>query len=243
LWFFAYRKIKKIALLFLVITMGVMALAPAFLIARNVNAGNGAVISTNLGVTMRIGAGDSTNGSYDHTGPEVPCEPTAPATTVSDNQVVKCVISWYASNPTKAAKLFLNKAIYFWSPWSGPMMYGTMARNPWLSIDPVMKIARGSQNGSELVFGTIGKVISWIWEFATVALLFIGFFWLRSWRGIYRHLASLTFFPILASWLVAMGTIGDHRFRLPTMTLSLFLQVIGFYALKKKATAGSFRVN
>jgi hypothetical protein len=40
--------------------------------------------------------------------------------------------------------------------------------------------------------------------------------------------------------LVSMGTIGDHRFRIPTMSLSLFLQVMGYFALRHKAKTRSF---
>jgi hypothetical protein len=28
-----------------------------------------------------------------------------------------------------------------------------------------------------------------------------------------------------------MGTIGDHRFRIPTLTLSILLQLLGLYAI------------
>ena len=52
----------------------------------------------------------------------------------------------------------------------------------------------------------------------------------------------ITFLPVVISWVVGMGTIGDHRFRLPTMSLSLFLQVIGIYALRHRAKNGSFKV-
>jgi hypothetical protein len=45
---------------------------------------------------------------------------------------------------------------------------------------------------------------------------------------------------VVVSWLIGMGTIGDHRFRIPTMSLSLVLQVLGIYALKKKALTGTF---
>jgi hypothetical protein len=39
-----------------------------------------------------------------------------------------------------------------------------------------------------------------------------------------------------------MGTIGDHRFRIPTMSLSVFLQVMGYFALRHKAKTRSFAV-
>ena len=59
-------------------------------------------------------------------------------------------------------------------------------------------------------------------------------------KGIYANIAYLSAAPVVISWLVSMGTIGDHRFRIPTMYLSLFLQVIGLYALRHKAKTRSF---
>jgi hypothetical protein len=241
IWALSVKGRKNQALV-LVVVMAIMALAPVALIARNQKAGNGSVISTNLGVTMRLGAGDETDGGYAHKGPDVPCDPIAPATTVTDNDVVKCVIKWYAENPVKSVKLFINKGFFYWSPWSGPIVNGTMARNPWLKVDPLVNIARGSQQGHDLVYGNFGKLISWIWMLCCISLFVIGFFWLRSFKGIYSTLAWLAFAPVVISWLVGMGTIGDHRFRLPTMSLSLALQVIGFYALRHRAKSGSFKV-
>ena len=237
-----FHKNRKTQALILAGVIGIMALAPASLIARNQKAGNGSVISTNLGVTMRLGAGDETDGGYAHKGPSVPCEPVPPATTVTDNDVVKCVIKWYATHPVKAVKLFINKGFFYWSPWSGPIVNGTMARNPWLKIDPLLNIARGSQQGHDLVYGLFGKIVSWVWMLGCISLFFIGFLWLRSHKGIYGTLAWLTFTPVVISWVVGMGTIGDHRFRLPTMSLSLVLQVIGYYALRHRVKTGSFKV-
>jgi hypothetical protein len=174
-WALAYKNRKHQALI-LVGVMAIMAIAPVALIARNNGAGNGNVISTNLGVTMRIGAGDETSGGYQRSGPEVPCDPVPPATTVTDNEIVKCVIKWYATHPVKSVKLFINKGFYYWSPWSGPIVNGTMARNPWLKIDPLINIARGSQQGHDLVYGAFGKLISWSWMLATISLFFFGFF-------------------------------------------------------------------
>jgi len=36
---------------------------------------------------------------------------------------------------------------------------------------------------------------------------------------------------ITTNWLITLFTIGDHRFRIPIMGLSLFLQVIGLKTL------------
>ena len=235
-------KSRKVQALILVGVIGVMAIAPAILIQRNVASIDKAVISTNLGVTMRIGAGPQTTGGYSHTGPDVPCDPVPPATTVSDNDVVKCVIKWYAANPVKAGKLFVKKGWYYWTPWSGPLGNGTMARNPWLKVNPIMDIARGSQSGNDLVYKSVGKGISFFWVVGCISLFFIGFFWLRSMKGIYANIAWLTGIPVVISWLISMGTIGDHRFRIPTMSLSLFLQVMGYFALRHKAKTRSFAV-
>ena len=233
---------RKVQALILVGVVGIMAIAPAILIQRNVASIDKAVISTNLGVTMKIGAGPQTTGGYAHTGPDVPCEPVPPATTVSDNDVVKCVIKWYAANPVKAGKLFVKKGWYYWTPWSGPLGNGTMARNPWLKVNPIMDIARGSQSGNDLVYKSVGKGISFFWVVGCISLFFIGFFWLRSMKGIYANLAWLTGIPVVISWLISMGTIGDHRFRIPTMSLSVFLQVMGYFALRHKAKTRSFAV-
>ena len=235
-------KSRKVQALILVGVIGIMAIAPAILIQRNVASINKAVISTNLGVTMKLGAGPQTTGGYSHTGPDVPCDPVPPATTVSDNDVVKCVIKWYVANPVKAGKLFVKKGWYYWSPWSGPLGNGTMARNPWLKVNPIMDIARGSQSGNDLVYKSVGKGISFFWVVGCISLFFIGFFWLRSMKGIYANIAWLAGIPVVISWLISMGTIGDHRFRIPTMSLSVFLQVMGYFALRHKAKTRSFAV-
>ena len=241
IWALMYKS-RKVQALILVGVVGVMAIAPAILLQRNIASIDKPVISTNLGVTMKIGAGPQTTGGYKRTGPDVPCEPVPPATTVSDNDVVKCVIKWYIANPVKAGKLFVKKGWYYWTPWSGPYGNGTMARNPWLKVNPIMDIARGSQSGNDLVYKSVGKGISFLWVVGGISLFFIGFFWLRSMKGIYANLAWLTGIPVVISWLVSMGTIGDHRFRIPTMSLSLFLQVIGYFALRHKAKTRSFAV-
>jgi hypothetical protein len=226
---------RKTQALILVGVVGIMAIAPAIMIDRNVRSIDRAVISTNLGAAMRIGAGDETSGRYIHTGPEVPCNPIPPATSVTDNELVKCVIDWYFANPSKAVKLFVQKGWYYWAPWTGPIgNNGTMNRNPWLKIDPVKEISIHSEDGFNLIYGSIGKVISVIWVLSGLSLFFIGFFWLRSMKGIYANLAFVSFVPVVISWLVAMGTIGDHRFRIPTMPLSLFLQVMGFFFLRTR---------
>jgi hypothetical protein len=216
------------------LVVAIMMVAPAVMIFRNIEVIGKATISTNLGVTMRIGAGPETSGGYDRKGPEVPCEAKAPATTVSDNDVVLCVIKWYLTNPLDTARLSVNKAIFFWSPWTGPIGEGTMARNPWLKISPIHEIGTSSVGGQKLVAGPIGITISYLWLFGQVVLLFIGYRSLRRLGSDEKFFANIIMIPIVISWLIAIGTIGDHRFRIPTMSMSIFLQVIAILAIRKK---------
>ena len=224
---------RKSAIKFVALAIAVMALAPALLIARNAVAIDKRSISTNLGVTMAIGAGDETKGGYGRTGPEVPCSPKAPGAIVTDNDKVKCVIKWYLTNPLKTAKLAFYKSEFFWSPWSGPLANGTMARNPWLKISPT-KDLQNSQSGAQLVMGNFGKIISWLWIICQIGFLFYGFRALRKIDPLTKLLADASMAAVVISWLISIGTIGDHRFRLPTMSLSLLLQVAAIWTLKKK---------
>ena len=216
------------------LAIAIMMVAPAILIFRNMEVINKATISTNLGVTMRIGAGPETSGSYDRSGPEVSCKPKAPATAVTDNELVVCVLKWYLTNPLDTARLSFNKAIYFWSPWSGSEATGTMARNPWLMISPAQQIGKSNQNGRDLVFGPIGIVISYLWIISQVFFLFLGYRSLQKLGRDELFFARVLITPVLVSWLLALGTIGDHRFRVPTMSMSLALQVIAILAIRKK---------
>jgi len=216
------------------LVISIMMTAPAIMIFRNAVSIDKATISTNLGITMRIGAGPETSGAYDRSGPEVPCEPNAPATVVTDNDLVVCVLKWYLTNPLETIRLSFNKAKYFWSPWSGPEATGTMARNPWLKISPVEQVGKSNQEGQGLVFGPFGVTISYLWIIGQVLFLGMGYRALRKLGPDERFFARLLITPVLMSWLLALGTIGDHRFRVPTMSMSLLLQLAAFLAIRKK---------
>ena len=216
------------------LVISIMMVAPAIMIFRNVEVIDKATISTNLGITMRIGAGPETSGGYVRSGPEVPCEPKAPATTVTDNELVVCVLKWYLTNPIDTVRLSINKAILFWSPWDGPLsVNGTMARNPWLKISPVNKITKSSAEGEKLVFGFFGNAISWLWLVGQALFLFFGYRSLGKLGASEKFFAQVLIAPVLVSWLLALGTIGDHRFRVPTMSMSLALQLAAFLAIRK----------
>jgi hypothetical protein len=233
-WILKTRTVKVLALT-LALSGAIMAIGPAIMMYRNSQVIDQTTISTNLGVTMAIGAGDETSGGYGRTGPEVPCVPTLPATTVTDNEKVRCVFEWYLANPVKTLKLSYNKTQFFWSPWSGPLAEGTMARNPWLNISPTQSI-RKTQEGANLVNGNFGKLVSYIWILGQLILLFWGYFAVRKIGAFEKILSNLVLIPIVVSWLISIGTIGDHRFRIPTMSLSLFLQAIALISIRDRTS-------
>ena len=223
------RKGFKASSLAVVITLVVTLFFPATLIYRNNQAIGINSISTNLGVTMNIGAGDNATGGYMKEGYGVECDLSG-TSAQQDNQRTRCVLNWYLSNPTKAIELFYNKSIYFWSPWYGPSANGTMARNPWLTINPLKNIAT-TQDGFNIVYGGFGKVISWLWLLGGLALLLYGYFILWRHNSLERFLGNLAMVAITTNWLITLLTIGDHRFRIPIMGMSLFLQAIGLKTL------------
>ena len=229
------RKGVKAGSLLVIATLAITLFFPATLIYRNHKANNVNAISTNLGVTMNIGAGDNATGGYMKKDYGVACDKTGNASQ-QDNQLVKCVLSWYLNHPTKAAILFYHKTINFFSPWYGPEAGGTMARNPWLKISPLTNIA-SNQNGADLIYGGFGKLISWLWLLGGITLLIYGFIFLWRLGSLEKFIALMAMIAVSTNWLVSLISIGDHRFRLPIMGMSLFLQAVGLKTLFSRGKA------
>lgn len=225
------RKPWKSASLLIATTLAITLFFPAALIYRNHKAVGINTISTNLGATMNIGAGDKAEGGYASQNVGVPCVTTG-TEAQKDNQQVICVLKWYSKNPVKAMKLFYNKSKFFWSPWEGQLANGTMARNPWLKIHPVRNMQK-TPDGDKLVRGPIGSLVSWCWFLGGLGLLFYGFIVLWRLKSLERFIGSIAAIAIGTSWLISLVTIGDHRFRLPIMGMSLFLQAVGLRTLFK----------
>lgn len=233
IWIFV-RKPMKSASLVLLMSVSIVAVSPSLLIFRNQKANGFSSISTNLGGTMNLGAGDKADGSYKPKGDYgVPCPTITGDAAVQDSHLTKCVIDWYLSHPAKSLELFVNKAIFFWSPWVGPEAVGSMARNPWLKINPIVNIAKNGQAGNDLVYGLAGKIVSWLWLIGSICLLVIGFWQLWKNKGIERLIGLFAATQIVFNWMVSIGTLGDHRQRMPILGLSILLQAIGLKTVFK----------
>jgi hypothetical protein len=226
-----YRLGPRLAIISLIASLVITLIMPASLIYRNNQANGLNSISTNLGTTMNFGAGENASGGYDDKNTGVDCK-TSGSISQQDTQKVKCVLTWYLQNPIKSLQLFYNKSIYFWSPWVGPLAEGTMARNPWLKINPIVDITL-NEDGVNLVYGNFGKIVSWLWMLSGLGLLALGF--RRIWilgeaEGV---LVGISGSVILSNWLITLVTIGDHRFRLPIMGITLFIQAVGLASIIK----------
>jgi hypothetical protein len=238
IWVLVRRPVKA-AVFSIIIATTIVAIAPGTLIIRNQKANNFSVVSTNLGVTMNLGAGDKANGAYDLSSDYgVKCSEVLGDAAAQDRHLVSCVVKWYFNNPQKSGRLFLNKSLYFWSPWTnngflGESPLGSMNRNPWLQINPIVSIAKNSAEGENLFYGTIGKAVAWLWMTASLFVMAIGFFSLWRVNGIERLIAFSAMSQILLNWLVSLGTLGDHRQRLPILGLSIFFQAIGIKTIIK----------
>lgn len=219
----------KISSALLVLTF----LFPSTLLIRNYVANDQLAISTNLGVTMRIGAGDKATGGYGTPDGSIPCLPEVEGQPVTDNQVVSCVLKWYLGNPPKALELMVSKSRFYWSPWFGPEANGTMARNPWLKVSPLVGITK-NQEGFDLVYGPIGKAVSLAWMLGGLAFLILGLARLWNLGDLERQLFWLAGGPVILGWITSLGTIGDHRFRIPQMGLSLFVQLLGAQVVRER---------
>jgi hypothetical protein len=229
MWALARFTLKSASIL-MAFSIAIALIGPGVMMYRNSQAMGFTAISTNLGVTMDIGAGDNATGGYSGNAGGVPCPEAVGNEAEVDSAKVKCVIAWWFKNPGKSIKLFSNKAFYFWSPWYGPVANGTMARNPWRVNHPLNETVK-TQSGAEMVYGNIGKLISWLWVLGGIFFLFWGFRFLWQAGGIERLWGTAAFTLVVINWLSSIATIGDHRFRIPTMTLSLALQVIGFTSI------------
>jgi hypothetical protein len=227
---------RKAQAKFAAVSLSVIMIFPVILVSRNIQAIGSATISTNLGTTMFIGIGEGATGGYNQKYNGVPCPAANKGTEAQvDSAKVKCALLWNLQNPGKSIPLAFKKLAFFWSPWFGPEAEGTMARNPWLKINPIKNGIKTQQN-YDAVYGPLGTLVSWAWILGQIVLLFSGLVWLWKMGGTERLLSILAGAPVLLGWLISMGTIGDHRFRIPQMGLSLFLQVAGFIFLKRKIT-------
>ena len=208
-----------------------VSLFSGFLIFRNYIAKDVLAISTNLGTTLNKGAGDLASGSYLDKSAGVPCVLNGTQSS-QDKLLIKCVGDWYVQNPEKVPKLILNKSLFFWSPWTGPLANGTMQRNPLMKIYSMNFV--NDLNINQIIYSKIGKVLSLSFAVLRFLLIFIGYRFLSKIGEAEKYLSRVIMSLILSNWFISTLTIGDHRFRIPIMSYVIMLQSVAFLSLSRK---------
>ena len=225
-----YHTQQKAIFVYLTITtICIVSIFPTILALRNFEANGLFTVSTNLGTTMSIGAGDKATGGYSNNSSGVPCNDTSRNSAEADTKRIKCVLAWYIDNSSKLPGLVIRKSEFYWSPWFGILANGTTARSPWLDVHPLNKYKK-TESGIKLIYGNVGLFISWSWLLGSLFFLFKGFIFLWRANFLERLIGIAALSPTMFSWLISIGTIGDHRFRIPLMGLSLFLQIVGIFS-------------
>ena len=229
IFFWVITSFKSRIIYSLFIVALISSIFPTSLVFRNYQASNLFAISTNLGTTMNLGAGNFTTGGYWDEKKGVLCN----VNENKDSSVVKCVLKWYLNNPIKTTTLFYHKSIYFWSPWIGPNAEGTTGRNPWLRYGP-LEVLNDKESSIQIIQGSFGKFISALWQIFSLFFLFYGLINIYKLRNLERQIGVMSAILILVNWGICLLTIGDHRFRLPILGISVFLQIVGVQFLLRR---------
>jgi hypothetical protein len=178
-----------------------------------------------------MGAGPLATGTYMNGTTGVDCIISSKSEASQSNEKLKCAFKWYLENPLNGTKLMWKKSYHLWSPWFGPLAGGTNALHPYYqSFHPIKSNIR-TQEQFDLVFGPIGKFISWIWILGSWVFLLWGFIHLWVQKNVSQIIGIFSFLFIILNWVSCLITIGDSRYRIPLMSISLLVQTIGIRAL------------
>ena len=90
----------------------------------------------------------------------------------------------------------------------------------------------------QIIQGSFGKFISTLWQIFSLFFLFYGLINIYKLRNLERQIGVMSAILILVNWGICLLTIGDHRFRLPILGVSVFLQIIGLQLLLRRKSKG-----
>jgi hypothetical protein len=239
--FYAYYLKNKSMLLPILCSICIVITFQLSINARNYIAVGSFTSQTSLGNLAIMGAGPSATGTYKNSPTGVTCLIESENEASQSTEKLKCAINWYAENPFQGARLLLKKSYHLWSPWFGPLAGGTNALHPYLQSFHPIKSNITSQQQFDLIFGPIGKMISWLWIIGGWILLVLGLMHLWSRKESARITGLLSILLICLNWISALITIGDSRYRIPLMSVSLLLQVIGLSELMRRVSRNKNR--
>jgi hypothetical protein len=230
-WLFFKNKFKKNLLSSLIVMLIFLSFQGSIIMRNEIATGN-LISQSSLGNLAIMGAGPNATGTYTNKDTGIVCDVEGLDATLSSNKKLMCAINWYKNNPGQGLLLLWKKSYFLWSPWFGPLADGTMARNPYMNFHPV-KVGITTQSQLDFVMGLPGQLVSWILIFGSWFLLILGFRASFKLGGLERVIGNISLMIILSSWLSVLIVQGDHRYRIPFMPFSLFLQFYGYKALRK----------
>jgi hypothetical protein len=204
----------------------VVLLLPTGLALRNFASNGEFTISTNLGTNMLMGAGPDSTGKYSSGISGLDCTDQGHISADSDNEKVVCALKWHVTHPIDSAQLSLKKFVFLWSPWWGPLATGTMSRNPYLKFHPVKSSVQTNED-LQVAAGPVGIGISWLVVIGGWMLLILGVAKSVFLGGVERKICLSSALIIMGTSIFTFLTIGDHRYRLPILGLSILLQLFG----------------
>jgi hypothetical protein len=230
-WLYLKNKFKKNLFSSLIVILIFLSFQGSIIIRNEIATGN-FISQSSVGNLAIMGAGPNATGTYTNKDTGIVCDVEGLDAALSSNKKLKCAINWYKNNPGQGLFLLWKKSYYLWSPWFGPLAGGTMSRNPYLNFHPVIASIT-TQSQLDFVMGLPGQLVSWIFILGSWLLLILGFRASSKLGGVERVIGNISMMIIISSWLSVLIVQGDHRYRIPFMPFSLFLQFYGYKALRK----------
>ena len=224
-WIFIIRKNKKP--LFSILALFIIFVSQFSMMARNYNANGTLTSQTSIGTLALMGAGPNATGTYMEKSSGIICNTEDLSESQKSSKQLSCAAAWYLNNPVAGAQLLWKKSYYLWSPWYGPLEGGTNARNPYLDFHPVRTSIK-TQGQFDSVFGIPGQLVSWFWILGGWFFLIIGLRYLWKSDDLSRKISVIFAILIFSNWATVLIVQGDNRYRIPLMTISILVQVVGW---------------
>ena len=240
IWIIA-KKSKKFlisGIMALIILVGFQGL----MLERNHIATGNYSSQTSIGALALMGAGPFATGTYMTESSGLKCDTEQLSEVAANSKKLKCALNWYTNNPLEGSVLLFKKSLYLWSPWFGPLAGGTNARNPYLEFHPIKNLIK-SEKQFNFVYGFWGYLVSWIIILGGWLLLILGFIYLWKMGGALKKFSFVALSLIVSNWLAVLVVHGDNRYRIPLMSVSLLLQVFGYFNLRSKLSILSVRLS